>query len=156
MLSQSDLLNPCLLPELANGTSARKRLKKWQCNLSEMLVGDYLIIPLTSATMLKTEGYRMNICCRHYAGQCANQTYCVFSIRRRTGERLATLGLKYDNGYWQFDQCVGPSNSDVLEEKLEYFDEEGELQVEWYATDLYYVAQEVGRLMNSTGGHYKN
>ena len=100
--------------------------------------------------MLKSEGYQMNNCCRGYVDQCAGMTYCLFSIRRRSGERLATLGLNYNQAYWRFDQCFGPSNTEVLEQIRTYFDEDGELQDELFATELYYVAHEVARLMNSS------
>ena len=116
-----------------------------------MLIGDYLIIPLTSEKLLKSEDYMMNNCCRDYVDQCAELTYCLFSIRSRPGERLATLGLTCSGGYWRFDQCFGPSNTEVLEETRTYLDEGGEVQEELFATDLYYVAHEVARLMNSTG-----
>ena len=93
----------------------------------------------------------MNTCCRDYREQCAELSYCLFSIRTRSGERLATLGLTCRGGYWRFDQCVGPSGMEVLEETRSYLDEDGELQEEIYATELYYVVHEVVRLMNSTG-----
>jgi len=76
-------------------------------------------------------------------------TYCVFSIRTRSGERLATLGIACDDdGYWRFDRCMGPANGNVLEEPRHYLDEDGVLQTEWFATELYYVAHDVVRLMN--------
>jgi hypothetical protein len=152
MLSQSKVekLNAFLATKSAGGTSVEKRPGKWKCKLSEMLVGKYLITPLTSAKQLKSEGYLMNNCCREYIHQCMVLKYCVFSIRRRSGERLATLGLAQDEGYWRFDQCFGPSNEDVLEETRQYLDEDGELQTEHFATELYYVAHDVVRLMNST------
>lgn len=126
-----------------------KRDKKWDCKLSETLIGEYLIVPLTSVKMLQSESYAMNNCCRQYRQQCAEMNYCIFSIRRRSGERLATLGLHYIEGYWRFDQCTGPSNSEVMEEIEGYFDENGKFQTELFATELYFVAQEVARLMNS-------
>jgi hypothetical protein len=152
MLSQSKVqnLNAFSVTMLAAGTSVEKRPGKWKCKLSERLIGEYLIMPLTSAKLLKSEGYLMNNCSREYISQCMALEYCVFSIRRRSGERLATLGLACDEGYWRFDQCFGPSNGDVLEETRQYLDEEGELQTEWFATELYYVAHDVVRLMNST------
>ena len=101
--------------------------------------------------MLKSEGYWMNNCCRDYAGQCADSEYCIFSIRSRSGERLATLGLISDQGYWYFDQCFGPANTDVLEETSLFLDEDDVLQTEWFPTEIYYVAHEVIRLMNSAG-----
>lgn len=152
MLSQSKVenLNSFFTAKLPAGALAGKRSGKWNCKLSEMLVGEYLIIPLTSAKQLKSEGYRMNNCCREYTSRCMALEYCVFSIRSRSGERLATLGLAYDDGYWRFDQCFGPSNGEILEETRQYLDEDGELQTECFATELYYVAHDVVRLMNST------
>ena len=84
-----------------------------------------------------------------YTRRCADLEYCLFSIRTRTGERLATLGLMSKDGYWKFDWCSGPSRAEVLEESLEYIDDEGVAQTEHYPTELYYVAQEVVRLMNA-------
>ncbi len=154
MLSQATVtdFNATFSTELTiAGNSVERRPRKWKCKLPETLVGDYLITPLTSAKLLKSEGYQMNNCCREYIEQCAGLTYCIFSITRRTGERVATLGLEYDLCYWRFDQCFGPSNTEVLEEIRTYLDEDGELQEEIYATEIYYVAHEVVRLMNSTG-----
>ncbi len=152
MLSQSKVenLQVILATESAVETSVEKRSGKWKCTLSEMFIGEYLIMPLTSAKLLKSEGYLMNNCCREYVGRCLELKYCLFSIRSRSGERLATLGIAYDEGYWRFDQCFGPSNGNVLEEARHYLDEDGVLQTDWFATELYYVAHDVVRLMNST------
>ena len=135
--------------ELLPRNSSKTCRKKWKCKLKQTLIGDYLAIPLTSEKMLKSESYVMNNCCRNYAAGCAALEYSVFSIRRRSGERLATLGLAYDGDYWRFDQCFGPSNTEVLEEIVVYLDDDGGLQTELFATELYYVAHEVARLMNS-------
>ncbi len=150
MLSQTTVgeLKADFLNRLQTKTSGR-RSRRWACNVSEMLVGEYLIMPLTSAKMLKSEGYCMNNCCRDYVEKCAGGNYRVFSIRNRSGERLATLGVKRKNEYWQFDQCFGPYNREVLEEVMEYLDEDGKLHVEWSPTEIYYIAHEVIRLMNS-------
>lgn len=129
--------------------SKRQRLGKWQCKLPEMLVGEYLLVPCISAKMLKSEGYWMNNCSRDYMDACAAGEYCIFSIRSRTGERLATLGLINDSSGWRFDQCYGPSNADVMEETYVYLDDDGELHSESFPTDIYYIAHEVVRLMNS-------
>jgi hypothetical protein len=151
MLSQSkvDYFNDLFVTELAAGNSVERRPNKWKCKLSETLIGEYCIMPLTSAKLLKSEGYQMNNCSRDYLDQCAELTYCLFSVRSRVGERLATLGLNCTEGHWRFDQCFGPSNTEVLEETRTYLDEDGEIQEELFATDLYYVAHEVARLMNS-------
>ena len=153
MLSQSktDNFNALFTTELTAGNSIKRRPKKWKCKLSEMLIGEYCIMPLISAKLLKSEGYHMNNCSRDYHEQCAELTYCLFSIQNRFGERLATLGLYFRGGNWRFDQCTGPSNTEVLEETRLYLDEDGELQEEIYATEIYYVAHEVARLMNSAG-----
>lgn len=127
----------------------KKQLSTWNCKLSEVIIGEYLIIPLTSARMLKSEAYWMNNCCGEFIKSCASKKYCIFSIRSRSGERQATLGLVYQQDHWVFDQCFGPSNTVVTEETREYLDEDGELQLEWYGTELYYVSQEVARLMNA-------
>lgn len=134
--------------------SRKKGNAKWECELSEVLIGDYLVVPLVSTKMLKSEGYWMNNCCREYAGECAAHAYSLFSIRSRSGERLATLGLKREQGSWELDQCYGPANRDVLEETLVYLDEDDAVQTEWVPTEMYYVAHEVVRLMNAAGrGH---
>ncbi len=62
---------------------------------------------------------------------------------------MATLGIKKNADHWLFDQCFGPRNSEVLEENIEYIDEDGVLQIESYPTDIYYIAQEVVRLQNN-------
>ena len=150
MLSQTTVneLNTNFAGEFSE-TSTKRRSGKWQCKLTETLIGEYLITPLTSARMLKSEGYWMNNCSRDYTRQCEDFEYCIFSIRKRTGERLATLGITNDQGSWSFDQCYGPSNAEVLEEIYGYLDEDEVLQFDSNPTELYYVAHEVVRLMNS-------
>ncbi len=130
-----------------------KKSRKWACTLSEIVIGNYLIVPLTSVTMLKSESYTMNNDCIDYAHRCANLNYCLFSIRTRSGGCLATLGLVNEDSFWNFDWCSGPSNIEVLEESLEYLDDEHMLQTEHYPTELYYVAHEVARLMNADSCH---
>ena len=98
--------------------------------------------------MLKSEGYLMNNCCLNYTSQCENLGYSIFSVRDLVGKRIATLGIVNEDGYWVFDQCYGYANSNVLEEKYQYFDDDEVLQVDWKQTDLYYVVYEVVRLMN--------
>ncbi|WP_136806663.1 PcfJ domain-containing protein [Desulfosediminicola flagellatus] len=143
-------LNRLFTDDLANGTE-KKITGKWDCKLPETIIGDYFIIPLTSSKLLKSEAYWMSNCCSSYTRSCADLEYCIFSIRSRSGERLATLGLISDQGYWHFDQCYGPANSEVLEESLETIDDEGGPHTEYWATELYYIAHEVVRLMNSEG-----
>lgn len=123
---------------------------KWECPLEEMIVGDYLIIPLTSTKMLKSDGYWMNNCCKEYSDRCATGEYALFSIRSRSNERIATLGLVNKSSSWQFDQCYGVGNAEVLEETIVYLSDDGELQSESYPTELYYISHEIVRLMNAS------
>lgn len=134
-----------------NNTKNRKKSQKWSCKLAETLVGNYLIVPLTSAKMLKSESYWMNSWCEEYESLCADQKSCIFSIRSRSGERQATLVLENHGNFWRLDRCSGPDNSEVLEEMRGDLDENGVLQTEWFGTEIYYVAHEVLRLMNSGG-----
>ncbi len=153
MLSQAKITesNAVYTTQPNAGVLNAKRSGKWDCTLSEVLIGEYWIIPLTSKKMLKSEGYAMNNCCRDYTSRCEEMEYCIFSIRDRTGERMATLGLKKEQSYWYLDQCFGASNKDVLEETKSYFDEDGMEQTESTSSEMYYVAHEVARLMNAIG-----
>lgn len=72
--------------------NAKPHKRKWDCPLTTLRIDAYEIVPLTSLKMLKSEGYHMNNCCKDYAYQCAEGSYCVFSIRDHAGNRLATLG----------------------------------------------------------------
>lgn len=151
MLSQSQVkeLNTLFAIDLAMGSASNRSSGKWECSLPEMIIGDYVVIPLISAKMLKSESYWMLNCCSEFASRCAELEYCIFSIRTRPGKRLATLGVRMAGGYWYFDQCFGRRNEEVLEARREYTDEEGFTHNEWVIADIYYVAHEVVRLMNS-------
>lgn len=145
---EANELNAVFGVGLRGDVSAERRSGNWQCRLPETFIGEYLIVPLTSTRLLKTEGYVMNNCCREYSRQCEDQMYAMFSIRTRSGERIATLGLSKELGYWTVDQCYGPSNSEVMEEMCNFLDEDEVLQTEYFPTEIYYVAHEVVRLMN--------
>ncbi len=73
MLSQSivDELNTLFVAELLR-TTTKRQSQKWECMLFEIIISEYLVTPLTSVKMLKSEGYLMNNCCREYASQCEN------------------------------------------------------------------------------------
>lgn len=150
MLSQAAVvdLNGIFIDEI-HPESPSCQPRKWQCILSETVIGDYCVVPLKSARKLKSEGYLMNNCCREYVTQCLEGEYQLFSIRTLSGERVATLGILNHDNHWQFDQCYGVSNSNVLERCIETVDEDGSLLVEYSLTEIYYVAHEVVRLMNA-------
>jgi hypothetical protein len=51
-------------------------------------------------------------------------------------------------GCWNLDYCTGPAGSEIMEERYVYLDDDDVLQSECYPTDIYYVVQEVLRLIN--------
>ena len=156
MLNASQVveLNILFSVELTMGDSSKRSTGKWECILPEMLIADYSVIPLTSAKILKSESYWMQNCCREYTYMCADLRYCIFSIRNRFGERLATLGLAKEGAYWNFQQCFGPQNTQILESIREYTEEKGLIHAEWSSTDLYDIAHEIVRMMNSEQKQY--
>ena len=123
---------------------------KWSCKLKETFVAEYLIVPLISKNSLKNDDYWMSNQFSDYHRFCSDGSYAVFSIRTRSGERIATLGLANEQGHYHLDRCHGVSGEEVLEEVLEYYDDDGTLQQECFPTELYYVCQEIVRLMNSS------
>lgn len=133
--------------------SSSKRKWKWKCSLSTMNIDEYIIIPLTSSKMLKSEGYHMNNCCKDYTKQCVDQKYCIFSIRDSFGNRLATLGAVNSDNYWRFDQCTGHSNTNVTDHFTEHMDPSGQIHTDLSHSEIFYVANEVVRLLNVTSSH---
>ena len=126
----------------------KKTRTKWECSVSESLIGDFIVTPLTSARMLQREDEWMENGCQTYAFQCAAAKYALFSIHSKNGDQRATLGLVNNEEHWSFDLCSGPYGENVMDEILEYYDDDGILQTEWLPTELYFVAHEVVRLMN--------
>lgn len=154
------MLSPGMVDELSvllsdvTAPRGNNKRQRWpSCSIKESVIGEYLIVPLTSGGMVKSEGFRMSNCCREYIPLCAQGKYALYSIRTRSGERVATLGLVNDDDHWRLDQCYGYSNGEVLEECLEFIDEEGVVHSECYPTELYYVVHEVVRLMNVARTH---
>lgn len=132
-----------------SSTISQAPTQQWPSMISDMIIGDYLIVPLRTAKMLKSEAYNMNNNSDQFIPGCTTNENCAFSIRNHFGFSQATLILSYDDEGWRLEKCYGPSNTNVLEEVLEFFDENDIAQTEYYPTDLYYVAYEIIRLMNS-------
>ena len=151
MLAPAQSLDPhgLYFTEKSSKRVPEKRPRTWACPLSEELVGEYLVVSLTSIKQVLAEAEQLNNFCRENIARCAGGTYSLLSIRSRSGERLATLGLRKEDDHWQVDRCTGSSNADVMEESMSFLDEDDALHTECYATELYYVAHEVARLMNS-------
>lgn len=149
MTQTSYEINGFKIPEFAKTVTPTKK-RKWKCPLPTLKIDEYEIVPLTSSKQLKSEGYHMNNCCKDYTHQCSTGEYCIFSIRNLNGDRVATLGAINDDGYWQFDQCLGQSNSNVIDEFTEHVDSQGKVHLEWSHTELYYAANEIIRLLNTS------
>lgn len=130
-------------------SNSKATTKRWSYTISETIIGDYLIVPLRTVKMLESEAYNVNNNSDQYIPGCTRLENCAFSMCDHFGFSQATLILAHDNEGWRFEKCYGPSNTNVLEEFIEFFDEFGIAQTEYYPTELYYVAHEVIRLMNS-------
>ncbi len=137
----------------ANNLSEKRSRTKWECKITDTLIGDFIITPLTSAKKLHHEDEWMKNGCQKHAFQCSAGIYSLFSIQSKTGDQRATLGLINSEDHWSLDYCIGPHGKNVMDEILEYFDDDGILQTEWLPTEIYFVAHEVARLMNSATFH---
>lgn len=122
--------------------------KRWTSPLPHIRIDAFDIMPLTSFSMLKSEGYNMNNCCKDYAPLCAEGTYLLFSIRDHAGERLATMGVEKVDDHYHLDQCFGPSNSNVTDLFIHHLDEDDTHHTEWQRTEIFFVASEVVRMLN--------
>ncbi len=137
---------------LTRTSKFEKRIKGWHCPIQSVQVGEYIVVPLTSARKVKSEGYLMQNCVKEYVEQCRDNMYLLFSIRNLKGERVATLGVKKEGDRWYFDDCLGKDNSTVMEFSTEFFDA-GSVFCEIEYTELFSVAHEVVRLINTNPAH---
>ena len=145
---QLDSLNKLFSTEITEAIKGTRT--RWYCPVSQIEIGGLLIIPLVSSKMLKSEAHAMRNCINSYLQECAEERYCLFSVRDlyNRNRRIATLGAYKDEGYWVFDQCVGEENIDVTEEEIESIDQNGKTHYQEYKNDIFYVSHEVVRLMN--------
>lgn len=124
-------------------------IKRWESSIGLVEIGQYRIVPLTTPKKVKSEGYLMQKCVRQYVDVCQGGEYLLFSIRNLDGERVATLGVKNRDDYWYFDDCLGKENTNVMETILETLDDDNNTVHEIDYTELFSVAHEVVRLLNS-------
>ena len=137
--------NIFLAEQQARSTSKKPRYR-WVSALSQLWLGDFLFLPLTSTKDLVFEGRAMRNCVARYDESCAKGIYRVFSIRDLDEKRLATLGLTFGAFGWKLDQCLGKRNINLITgTALGFCDDVGFYEVE-ENNDLYYAAQEVARL----------
>ena len=129
--------------------NSRDKSIAWQSGLSETIIGAYLMVPLTSIKMLFEEESETGKSYRDFIFRCFHNNYRLFSVRDRSGQRLAVLGISRVNGYWALDFCRDPFDANMLEEYLVYLDDENTVQEEMVPTELYYVSQEIVRLLNA-------
>lgn len=66
----------------------------WPCLLPVTVLGEYTVVPLRSAWVLRTEAFLMRHCVDSYIGQCIEGRVLIFSVRNSAGKRVATIGLK--------------------------------------------------------------
>ncbi|SHO49212.1 PcfJ domain-containing protein [Desulfopila aestuarii] len=149
MLSQLivDELNTLLTGELS-GANTSKRSPRWACKLSKRIIGEYVVNPLTSARMIKSEGYLMQNCVRQYIHLCKSGDYLLFSIQNLPGEKVATLGVRKHDNRWYFDDCLGKNNTYVIETTIEPLGADHLVVHEMEYTEIFSVAHEVVRLLN--------
>lgn len=134
--------------ELTKNDKTETWNKKWDCPIQAIQLGKYMIVPLTSRRMVKSEGYIMQNCVRDYIHLCNDGKYLLFSIRNRLNERAATLGVKKRDNRWYFDDCLGKENSVVIEEIIEFLNSENSSEYVTEYTEMFSVAHEVVRLLN--------
>jgi hypothetical protein len=114
----------------------RKRNRRWVSLLASYEAGDYLVVPLTSASDLRDEAWLMNHCVgRNYPTWCKEGFVRVFSIRDLDGRRLATASLvfDYEHNRWRVEQCKGYANTEVCFPNSE-------------PSDLHFVVEDLARL----------
>ena len=112
------------------------RNRRWISLLESYEAGDYVVVPLTSASDLRDEAWLMSHCVgRNYPTWCKNGFIRVFSIRDLGGRRMATASLVFDykRNRWCVEQCKGFANREVC-------CMDGEL------SELYFVVEDMARL----------
>ena len=93
----------------------RLHLDVWQTVLNKELLHDGLhVVELLSPGAIEDEARAMRHCIDGYIDDCIDGNYRVFSIQfRKTGERVATLGIGFFEDRWMLDDLKGPENSEV-------------------------------------------
>lgn len=112
------------------------RNRRWISLLESYEAGDYLVVPLTSASDLRDEAWLMSHCVgRNYPTWCKNGFIRVFSIRDLDGRRMATASLVFDykRNRWCVEQCKGFANREVC-------------WIDGEASDLLFVVEDMARL----------
>lgn len=135
--------------------AARKQTKQRLPNpfSGETTIGDFLLVPLLSKKRIREEESSYGIHLSEYIEKCQYGTMALFSICTRSGQRVAILALTLSDDCWEIDFCYGPFYAEVMDEMIDYIDEEGGLQTEWLPTEIYYIAHEVTRLAGKEFSH---
>jgi hypothetical protein len=88
---------------------------KWESALQSCEIGEFCVVPLTTAIELGEEGAEMHHCVAGYAYTCIDDGHRIFSIRI-SGERAATLEIYpagSANEEWRVAQVRGKRNAQV-------------------------------------------
>ena len=113
-----------------------KRNRRWVSLLERYEAGDYLVVPLTSASDLRDEAWAMSHCVgRNYPTWCKEGFIRVFSIRDIDGRRKATASLvfDYERNRWCVEQCKGYANCEVC-------------WIDCEPSDVFFVVEDMARL----------
>ena len=138
---QADLLNAMFDTDRPR---RKKRNLDWTSDLAECVIGEFVIVPLTTSRQLRAEGRAMRHCVGQYDEICHKGLARVFSIRDLSKKRMATISLLWRDDYWHLEQIKGRQNVDVLESESTFFD--GNTTVTLLEpTELHFVSQEVLR-----------
>lgn len=81
--------------------------------LADETVAGFRFVAVNSGAKLFEEGRAMRHCVSSYSAPCALGQYLVYSLRDGRDRRVATLGLRFEHGYWIKDQIKGHCNRPV-------------------------------------------
>ena len=74
---------------------------QWESALGELRIGDWVIVPVVNAWMLRSEGLRQKHCADRYLKDCLLGKKRLFSVRHADGRRVATIGIELVGDAWQ-------------------------------------------------------
>lgn len=118
-------------------------------NPTESIVGDYRIVPINSTYALSAEGCKIYLNTPDYDADCAKGLVQALSVRGQNNVRLATLVLTFKNSRWEADQILGIYGEDVSSTTIRLRNEDGTYEESEEPSDLYYLTQEIARILNS-------
>ena len=94
---------------------AEERLSelRWESCVHRITIGQWTILPITDAWQLREEALRQHHCADSYIRECLSGTIRVFSVQRRDGRRVATIGIERKDNGWKSFGIRGLANAPV-------------------------------------------